>query len=434
MAASSSRQLAALTPSQAMVVEDERFSLPRFRSKPGDAELLGHLRPLLARYSADPLVTKSGRVNAELVWQDPWKIPGMPLEVQQEAERRRTRDKYFVTDCSVLKGGSGSAKSPATPHGFWKQRDLGWGIQAESNGGPGRFAGLKTTYDFCTGETIYEERSSKGKGSSSSWILDVYVLIDHKTNVIEDDLVMCHVFEWNSSQDYDPRPRCAHHHQSPKENAEMVYSPEIHGQRNNSLIERSPGHNSLNKPLSPPSHGRQPTCVSHHQSPKKNGHEAVHGQINEFSNLTDRTPLSPSAIEMLQNIANNMEISDHETTMETEKYKQLDEEVSSAVLARPPGKRARTNKTKSDVWKSFTKLFTKAVMVLAVCNHCCRVMTGDSSNGTSHLRRHKCSCCNHSNTATAAQPPVPHPHDWSNFQSGPRRAKKASANTTWKTG
>jgi hypothetical protein len=63
--------------------------------------------------------------------------------------------------------------------------------------------------------------------------------------------------------------------------------------------------------------------------------------------------------------------------------------VSASAENGPLGKRART---KSPVWERFTKLFNKAKAVLAVCNHCYKVMKGDSSQGTSHLKRHKCHC------------------------------------------
>ncbi|CAD6269547.1 unnamed protein product [Miscanthus lutarioriparius] len=156
---SSSRPLAA-TPTR---VEDEGYCLPPFSSSnPGDAEILRHLLRLLERYHS---VGHNG-VNAGLPLWDPWNIPGMPLD-EEEANRR---EKYYVTDCSVLKS---SCTNPATQTGYRKPRDLGWGIPGESIG-PAQVTGLKTTYDFHIGETIYQE-GSKG----TSWIMDVYSLIEN---------------------------------------------------------------------------------------------------------------------------------------------------------------------------------------------------------------------------------------------------------------
>lgn len=99
----------------------------------------------------------------------------MPSD-EEEGNRRET---YYVTDSPALKS---SSTNPATQTGFWKPRDLhGWAIPAGGGGGggigPSRFAGLKTTYDFYVGETVYQQDDSKG----TSWIMDVYVPIDQKT-------------------------------------------------------------------------------------------------------------------------------------------------------------------------------------------------------------------------------------------------------------
>jgi hypothetical protein len=63
-----------------------------------------------------------------------------------------------------------------------------------------------------------------------------------------------------------------------------------------------------------------------------------------------------------------------------------------------PGRSNKRKKSKksSDVWDYFTKIFIRDlegnVMTLAACNHCSKVLTGNSTHGTSHLADHTCSC------------------------------------------
>ncbi|KXG23802.1 uncharacterized protein LOC110429633 [Sorghum bicolor] len=226
-AACSSQSHPFAAPTFAVVVEDERYRVVDSPRNGGDAEILRHLGELLKQYHS---IGEAG-VNARLPSCDPWDIPAMPVD---EGEGSKMREKYFVTDDCTLKS---SCTTPATKSGYWKPRDLGWGIPSSEVIGPALVTGLKTTYDFHIGETIYQE-GSKG----TSWIMDVYFLIDN--GQVEDDLLLCHVFKGNS-RDYVARPRCAaHHHESPKEK-------EIQGQSNNSLLERPGGllatHISSNK-------------------------------------------------------------------------------------------------------------------------------------------------------------------------------------------
>ncbi|CAN0925612.1 hypothetical protein LINGRAHAP2_LOCUS34857, partial [Linum grandiflorum] len=47
---------------------------------------------------------------------------------------------------------------------------------------------------------------------------------------------------------------------------------------------------------------------------------------------------------------------------------------------------------KTDVWPHFTRFRDKNGVMKAKCKYCCKILGGDTSNGTSHLRNHKKVC------------------------------------------
>lgn len=57
---------------------------------------------------------------------------------------------------------------------------------------------------------------------------------------------------------------------------------------------------------------------------------------------------------------------------------------------------SRKRKKISDVWDYFTKIYALdingKVLTFAACNHCCKILTGSSKGGTTHLARHTCPC------------------------------------------
>ncbi|EMS48536.1 hypothetical protein TRIUR3_00706 [Triticum urartu] len=57
---------------------------------------------------------------------------------------------------------------------------------------------------------------------------------------------------------------------------------------------------------------------------------------------------------------------------------------------------SKKRKKISNVWDYFTKIFARdingKVVTYAVCNHCCKILSGSSKNGTSQLARHACPC------------------------------------------
>ncbi|CAN6361485.1 unnamed protein product [Urochloa humidicola] len=410
MAASSSHT----PPTARTAVEDPRYFFPSFLPKPGSMEILEKFRLFLAHYLLLDSLSRTG-VNTDLSMRDPWDLP----ELMVREEEAMTREKYFLTDYPALRS-MHTSRAPATKTGYWKPRNnLGWGIATEGVGQQGgRFAGLKMTYDFHAGDTIYEEGSKR-----TNWIMDVYFLIDQKTELVEDDLVMCHVFECNS-RDYNPRPRCAGHlDQSHKGKGSAGLLP-----------------SRINKPLATPDNPPQPRpgCVYPNQASKENGepsYQAIHGQNNNPQLLvTDSelqpVPLSPSfsrfCCENLEDImdSDSMEIENckHNGVPSTalasgENNGQQNEGLAANALASAqnngqqnegvpstafasaqnlPRKRGRPS-TKSRAWVQFTRYSMKGnrKVVVAICKHCRIVMTGSSKNGTNHLNNHNCRChCN----------------------------------------
>ncbi|KAM3405738.1 hypothetical protein ACQJBY_000010 [Aegilops geniculata] len=57
---------------------------------------------------------------------------------------------------------------------------------------------------------------------------------------------------------------------------------------------------------------------------------------------------------------------------------------------------SKKRKKSSDVWDYFTKIFARDIkgelLTFAACNHCCKILTGSSKGGTTHLARHTCPC------------------------------------------
>ena len=72
-------------------------------------------------------------------------------------------------------------------------------------------------------------------------------------------------------------------------------------------------------------------------------------------------------------------------TSENEKVNVVEEiEVNDESPQSSPKKRKLT----SDMWKEFTKIIVLNGEDKAKCNHCKGMFVGESSKGTSHLRKH----------------------------------------------
>ena len=77
----------------------------------------------------------------------------------------------------------------------------------------------------------------------------------------------------------------------------------------------------------------------------------------------------------------------------------LDAGNSSARTGVPPTAdhgQSKKRKKISDVWDYFTKISARDidgnVLKFAACNHCCKILTGSSKGGTTHLARRTCPC------------------------------------------
>ncbi|KAE8807505.1 Chaperone protein dnaJ 10 [Hordeum vulgare] len=77
----------------------------------------------------------------------------------------------------------------------------------------------------------------------------------------------------------------------------------------------------------------------------------------------------------------------------------LDAGNSSATRGDPPTAdhgQSKKRKKISDVWDYFTKIFARdingKIVTYAACNHCCKILSASSKNGTSQLARHACPC------------------------------------------
>lgn len=231
----------------------------------------------------------------------------------------------------------------------------GWGIRDESN--PSRFAGIKRTYDFHTGHP------SRGS-TKTNWVMNVFLV--GQDCYVQEDVALCHIFE-NNSPDYDPRPKCAACHPPPNGKGSLSSTYPCSYQHSG-----KPCNQAIHLPSSSSSLSTHPVSD-----------QTLHPELTSF-------------IEGLEKLL----LGEPDTSTDTGSYDARGGGPFSAVIASRENGQSRKRTRTSSVWERFTQIFahdSDGVMVtFAVCNHCCKVLTGDSKNGTSHLARHKCQC-NHRN-------------------------------------
>lgn len=192
------------------VEELEAWRLPDLASTPTGRELVEkHLRPaserLLWKHFSQP-IDEPAVVNADLPITNPWELPGVKHE-EGRIETHYLTDHHklcfahnpFLEKCSQKTSEKDKSEkikfTLETPDGHWTQRDS----MAETE--LGMIIWVKKTFVFHT-----------KTGIKTKWIMDVYYLINRIFRRIEDDLVLCHVFEQDSPA-YDPRPKCPTFHQ-----------------------------------------------------------------------------------------------------------------------------------------------------------------------------------------------------------------------------
>ncbi|KAK3140079.1 hypothetical protein QOZ80_5AG0395380 [Eleusine coracana subsp. coracana] len=338
--------------------EDLRFSLPRFDT-PSEVELLEHLRLRSQRYlwerEMDGGLLRMAGLNTGLPEMNPWELPGMTAD-----EHGRASGKYYVTNCFQLQT---DIYSPTTPQGFWKPRDLGRGVLGKSDD-PRRFIGLKRTYRFYTG-TNDPRRFIGLKSTETIWTMNVYYLLNEK-NFVRDDLVLCHVFE-DKSANCDPQLECV-----------------CHG---------TPTDKGVTVPML---YGLVPLNMASCDQQAEEAGDRCNSVINPRSSGSTQ-PTDPEFACYVEELEKTL-LGDPEIPTDTENYDpNLGGPSNGSVCTEneQTRKRSRNKSNKSPVWERFTKVFarsTDGILTFAVCNHCFKVLKGDSSNGTSHLKRHKCPC------------------------------------------
>ncbi|CAN6343520.1 unnamed protein product [Urochloa humidicola] len=397
--------------------EHERYRLPRFAAAPSDAELArDHLRPKFDQYIWDmkkkeydfnDLWFKWDGVNRGLASTIPWELPGMALH------ENRTRGKYFVTDrigtCMYF-------RSP----GFWEQRDHGRGIPSNNDHGPTRFIGLKKTYDFYTGGRYLERRKT-------NWIMHEYSMLNDK------NVTWCCAISLKTNHHTTPHSRNAYIIGSPMAKNEVTLSQSFGHTPLNHSCDQHPGepcvyeqrewnYSFLRRKKAPasswsrsPHHGsKMPTeeevayCmeelrklipVNNPEPEPSTGSENYEANGGGPSSVLVSSGVASDHLLEHENYEPNGEPSsvfvsgvgsDH--LLEPENYDPNGGGPSCALVSGENVHSRKRPRTKSPVRESFTKIDEDGpdgvVLTYAVCNHCCKVLKGDSATGTSHLRRH----------------------------------------------
>lgn len=222
-----------------------------------------------------------------------------------------------------------------TPNGFWKKQTSDRVIRAGHNG----VVGVKRTIKFHPSPpTSTGDDALPLPGTNTNWIMNVYYYCLHGS--VQHGLVLCHVFETDST-DYDDTPKCI-------------------------SVGCHPGSCNGN-------HSGQAFGAPSSNALSNSTHPGLNSYIAELGNLLLGDP------------------GDHDNSADTAN--------SSATAGAPPkadhGLSKKRKKT-SDVWDYFTKIFARdingKVLTFAACNHCCKILTGSSKGGTTHLARHACPC------------------------------------------
>lgn len=356
-------------------VEQEEFELPDFTCKPTDVELVeDYLRPAIQRMQPeeptsfmDPWQRRPAVVNADLPCMDPWELPGtrfdkkrMNTEYFQVLKHLRhangspgmiagnsngkgkggmMRDKYYLTDHTTLAYSHSYFNDVRTTNGFWHKHAPDTVIISEHNKW---VAGVKKTMRFHL-STLAE----------TNWTMNIYYSLNEENSFIRDGLVLCHVFQTDSAPDYDDNPKCLGCHR-------QAWSGYHHGQELGAPI----NYSSFNS--------TEPEYWPMHFDCKLRSDKRLKSFVEQLENLLLSDP--------------DPDIS-------------LDAGNSSATRGDPPTAnhgQSKKRKKISDVWDYFTKIFARdingKVVTYAACNHCCKILSASSKNGTSQLARHACPC------------------------------------------
>lgn len=306
------------------------FELPDITSTPTDVELLeDYLRPAIQRMRKEPYSGRRYITSPAVVNAD---LPSMaPWELPGEIARNNgMRHKYYLTDQFDLLFGA-MIDIIRTPNGYWKSNT---NDTRAIRAGYSKYLGARRTFNFHTGYS-----------TKTNWIMNVYYSLDNNL-FTTDGLVLCHVFKADSP-DYNDSPNCPAFHQ---------------GQCNGNHCDQAfgaPSNASFNSthPGSKPMHHDQDLLTPY---------------LALFENVLLGDP-------------------DPDNSAGTGNH--------SATRGIPPMAdhgHSKKRKKSSDVWDYFTKIFARDidgnVLTFAVCNHCCKILTGNSKGGTTHLARHTCPC------------------------------------------
>ncbi|KAM3399258.1 hypothetical protein ACQJBY_004574 [Aegilops geniculata] len=246
------------------------------------------------------------------------------------------RDKYFLTDHTTV-ASFHHFHGARTTNGFWQQHPHCTVISVEYN----RIVGIKRTMKF-----------HPHTGAKTNWSMNIYYSWNEGDSFLRDDLVLCHVFE-TDSPDYDDNPKCLGCHRG-------ACSGYHRGQ-----AFRAPSNASFNSTYP----GSRPM---HHNDTERRSDPRLSSFMAHLENLLLGDPDPDNSTDTGNSSATrgDLPMADHGQSKKRKKI--------------------------SDVWDYFTKIFARdidgKVVTYAACNHCCKILSASSKNGTSQLARHACPC------------------------------------------
>ncbi|VAH11931.1 unnamed protein product [Triticum turgidum subsp. durum] len=313
---------------------EQDFELPDLTCNPTDGQLVqDYLVPAIQRMWREQRFGRSG-VNDDLPFMDPGMI------ARNNKGGNELRDKYFLTDNTTVASFHHFHGAPTT-NGFWQQHPPHCTvIRAEYN----RIVGIKKAMKF-----------HQHTGAKANWSMNIYYSWNEGDSFLRDDLVLCHVFETDSAPDYDDNPKCLGCHQGACSGG--YHSGQAFAAPSNASFDSTyPG----SRPM-------------HHHDTESRSDRRLSYFMARLENLLLGDPDDPD--------------------------NSADTGNSGAGRGDPPTAdhgQSKKRKKISDVWDYFTKIFARdingKVVTFAACNHCCKILSGSSKNGTSQLARHACPC------------------------------------------